>query len=110
MCRQAGETMVSYVDRRKKWWKMILNLDSSISLPNSLLGAYLLDHSGLSRDQKLMIMTSVKNVTTFNDVAEALIKQRGTLRLTDDKGKGSPKGKGKGKYPFRPFSSKGKQG
>ena len=23
MCRQQGESMTSYVDRRKKWWKMI---------------------------------------------------------------------------------------
>lgn len=107
LSRQVGESMVSYIDRRKKWWTMVTKLDKHINMSNHMLGSYLLDHSGLSRDQKLMIMTSINNVTTFDEVAQALVKQHGILRLSpDEKGKG--KGKGKGKLHYHPYTSKGK--
>ena len=32
LARQAGETMLSYVSRRRRWWKLLKTLDTSIEL------------------------------------------------------------------------------
>ena len=32
LARQGGESMLSYVSRRRRWWKLLKSLDSSIEL------------------------------------------------------------------------------
>lgn len=32
MSRQAGESMVSYIDRRRRWWKMVKTMDDTVTI------------------------------------------------------------------------------
>ena len=38
MTRQHGESMVSYIDRRKRWWTLVQTMDNTVVLPDILLG------------------------------------------------------------------------
>ena len=62
LSKQSGETMISYISRRRRWYDMPRNLDKAIQLSDQVRGDLLLDHANLSLNEKLMIMTS-----TFND-------------------------------------------
>ena len=75
--------MASYIQRRRRWWTTVKTLDSTVEMSTSLLGDYLLQHSGLSKIERLLIMTTTKNDTTFDVVAEALLLQH-SLRHLDD--------------------------
>ena len=61
LSRQTGETMMSYTTRRKRWWKKLKNLDSTVQVSDGILAEYLLDSAGLDKTQKLMILTSTQN-------------------------------------------------
>ena len=99
LSRQVGESMISYVERRRRWWDMLTKLDPKIELSDTLLGELLLEHSGLSHNERMMVMTSTFNNLEFDRVAEALIKQH-ALRESihgNVKGKGKNSNKGKGR-------------
>ena len=88
--------MISYVERRRRRWDMLQRLDPKIGLSETLLGELLLDHSGLSSTERLMIVTSTFNNLDFDIVAEALIKQhalRESIHGNKGKGKGFKGGK-----------------
>ena len=53
LSRQAGESMLSYTNRRKRWWSALQELDSTMMLSNSLRAELLLELSGLSRQGSL---------------------------------------------------------
>ena len=55
LSRQTGETMMSYTTRRKRWWKKLKNLDSTVQVSDGILAEYLLDSAGLDKIQKMMI-------------------------------------------------------
>ena len=48
LSRQSGESMISYIGRRKRWWQMCKKLDKGMVLSDDMLGSMLLDHAGLS--------------------------------------------------------------
>ena len=75
LSKQAGETMISYVSRRRRWYDLLRNLDKNVELSEQMRGELLLDHSGLSQPERLMVMTSTFNNLEFDRVAEALVKQ-----------------------------------
>ena len=77
--RQRGEPMQSYISRRKRWWTRIRELDSSFNVSETLLADYLLDCAGLTRDQRLMILTSTQNVRTQSAIEDALRKQHSRI-------------------------------
>ena len=104
LSRQSGEPMISYVQRRRRWWELLRRLDPKLSMSNTMLGEMLLDHSGLSHNERLMIMTSTFNNLEFDNVAEALIKQHALNNVAKDEGSsGQRKGKGKGKWRPRAY-------
>lgn len=104
LSRQSGEPMISDVQRRRRWWELLRQLDPKLSMSNTMLGEMLLDHSGLSHNERLMIMTSTFNNLEFDNVAEALIKQHAMTNVAkDDSSSGQRKGKGKGKWRPRAY-------
>ena len=48
LSRQPGEPMTNYVKRRKRWWSLLKNLDSTVELSTKILGDLCLEASGLS--------------------------------------------------------------
>ncbi|CAE7949792.1 unnamed protein product, partial [Symbiodinium sp. KB8] len=52
LARQGGESMLSYVSRRRRWWKLLKSLDSSIELSEPMRVELLLELSGLSRQDR----------------------------------------------------------
>eukprot|EP00439_Symbiodinium_sp_Y106_P012953 s3070_g1.t2 len=53
LARQGGESMLSYVSRRRRWWKLLKSLGSSIELSEPMRVELLLELSGLSRQESL---------------------------------------------------------
>ena len=110
MTRQSNESMASHASRRRRWWNMVTKLDSKMVLGDEMLGSLLLDHSGLSPQKGLMVLTSTGNVTAFDKVKEVLILQHSRIHMmksryeTKGKEKGQSWSKGKG------YGGKGKYG
>ena len=95
LSRQQGETMSSYVARRRRWWRQLKELDPSVSLSPEILGDLLLEASGLTSDQQTMVLTSTVNDRDFEKVAVAMCEQYPTVnRKVDDNSGRSNSGKG----------------
>jgi hypothetical protein len=110
MTRQSNESMVSYASRRRRWWNMVTKLDSKMVLSDEMLGSLLLDHSGLSSHEGLMVLTSTGNVTAFDKVRDVLILQHSRIHLTksghEAKGKENRVGGKKANYMANPMAEK----
>ena len=61
LARQPGETMLSYVSRRRRWWKLLRTLDSSIELSEPMRVELLLELSGLSCQEALVVKACTSN-------------------------------------------------
>ena len=107
MTRQPTESMVSYSSRRRRWWNMVTKLDSKMVLSDEMLGSLLLDHSGLSAQEGLMVLTSTGNVTAFDKIKEVLILQHSRIHMSSRSG---AKGKEKGQQPWSGYRPKGHGG
>ena len=73
--------MYSIAKRRRRWYVLLRQMDSGVRLTSQLQGDMLLDRVGLSRDQKLMIKTSISNDSDYEKVAEALQLQHGKIHV-----------------------------
>merc|ERR1712197_329408 len=73
--RQQGESMQSYILRRKRWWTLLKQLDSSATISTEMLGDMLLESARIQPRQRQMILTSTHNRTEFADVEKALMEQ-----------------------------------
>ena len=93
LARQPGESMSSYVSRRRRWWKKLKHMDSSVGLSDTVLGDLMLEASGLKEDQQRMILTSTANNREFEKLAAALVEQYPSVHL-DEKGRTSHPGPG----------------
>ena len=47
LSRQSSESMVSYVDRRRRWWRMITELDPSTQLSEPMRAELMTELSGI---------------------------------------------------------------
>ena len=83
--RQTGESMQSYILRRKRWWTLLKQLDSSVRLSTEHLGDMLLDAAGIQDWQRQMILTSTGNSTEFAAVEKALMEQMGASHKKEPK-------------------------
>ena len=79
--------MISYVSRRRRWWRLLKKLDDTIELSEAIRGDLMLDFSGLSRAERLMILTSTGNSTEFSKVAQALVDQHAKIHHREYKDK-----------------------
>jgi hypothetical protein len=102
--------MAGYIQRRRRWWKLVKELDPEIRLSDNLLGELLLDHANLSATERLMVLTSTRNMYGFSILAVALVQQHPLIHARaarpqgDAKGSGWPhrKGYGRGRGAFKP--------
>ena len=83
LARQSGEPMSSYVSRRRRWWKKLKHMDSSVGLGDTVLGDLMLEASGLKEDQQRMILTSTANNREFEKLAAALVEQYPSVHLDE---------------------------
>ena len=61
--RQSGEGMLSYVNRRKRWWTTLQELDPEVRLSEAMRANLLVEFSGLSRPKQLMVKTAASSET-----------------------------------------------
>ena len=118
LSRQSGESMQQYTARRRRCWKLLKELDNEIELSEGHRADMLLDLSGLSREERIMIQASIGNARDFEKIADALMVQHPRRHLGearkprmptgdgDRKGRGGKFGKGKRKGKGK---SKGKR-
>ena len=120
LSRQSGESMQSYVSRRRRWWKLLRSLDDSIELSEPMRVELLLELSRLTRQEVLVVRACARDLKSFDSIATVLVALalNSIEELNDTaeaghavhlqlatyaafgkaKGKGKrPKGKGKGK-------------
>eukprot|EP00435_Cladocopium_sp_Y103_P032824 s1828_g8.t1 len=88
LARQNGESMTSYVLRRRTWHDMMTDLDAGLKLPDGILAEQLLSNSGLSQDHQLLIRTALQGDMTFQKVSDELIAQHSRIHERESKGKG----------------------
>eukprot|EP00435_Cladocopium_sp_Y103_P013207 s65_g3.t1 len=106
LSRQHGESIPSYVLRRKAWHAMMVDLDQDLKLPDGILSEQLLQNAGLSEDHKLLVRTAIQGDMTWSKVCEELVAQHSRIHEREtNKGKGY---KGTGKHAFKGYKSSGK--
>ena len=84
LARQNGESMLSYVSRRRRWWKLLKTLDGSIELSEPMGVELLLEFSGLSKQDHC------HNAKSFESVAATLVEQCSGVHLREGRGLGQP--------------------
>ena len=75
LARQSPETTAQYVLRRRAWYRALTDMSSELKLPDLILAEQLLNNSGLSETEKLMVRTTLGGKLTFDGVAQELINQ-----------------------------------
>ena len=83
LSRQPGEPMVNFISRRRRWWRQLKEMDSTVTLSPSILGDLMLESSGLSDVEQLMVLTSTDNNREFDVVAQALLEQHSKAHLKE---------------------------
>ena len=114
LSRQAGESIPSYVLRRRTWYAMMTDLDGELKLPEPILAEQILQNSGISMDHQLLIRTAIRGEMTVAAVCEELVAQHSRIHEKETRFKGGWNGKssaffkgnghGKGKGDRRPWS------
>ena len=80
--------MLSYVSRRRRWWKLLKSLDSSIELSEPMRVELLLELSGLSRQESLVIKACTSNLKSFEAVAATLVEHYSGVHLKEGRSLG----------------------
>eukprot|EP00435_Cladocopium_sp_Y103_P050664 s1856_g15.t1 len=107
LSRQSSETILSFIGRRKRWWIQLKELDPEMTISTQMRAELLLETSGLSRQEQLMVKTACPK-PSFEGYCEVLLEHHGKIHLRDSRNlappskpfqqKGAGKGKGKGWY------------
>ena len=86
LSRQPGESMMSYVSRRRRWELRITALKSGMVIPEEEMAKQLLDCANISDNQQEMIKTllgkagdGTMNVHNFKLFADQLIENHGRI-------------------------------
>ena len=72
LSRQHGETITSYLARRRRWKDRIALLDAEIKLPDTLVADYLLANARLNEQEKLSVKTCCNDELTVEGVTKQL--------------------------------------
>ena len=89
--------MKQYVSRRRRCWTLLTQMDPEIHLSDELRSDTLLDLSGLTREERVMLQASISNERDIDRVAEALIIQHPRIHLRESQ----RRAKGKRKDGFK---------
>ena len=76
LSRQSSESMVSYVDRRRRWWRMITELDPSTQLSEPMRA----ELSGISYQEALVIKAIAGTPLEFEKVGRCLVSHYGSRK------------------------------
>ena len=90
LARQNQESMLSYVSRRRRWWKLLKTLDGSIELSEPMRVELLLELSGLSRQEIIVIKACAPHAKSFESVAATLVEQYSGVHLREGRSLGQP--------------------
>ena len=111
LSRQGTESMVSYVDRRRRWWRMISGLDGTTQLSEAMRAELMIELSGITQQEALVVKAISGTPLEFEKVGKTLIEHYGAVRLRGGRpltsgtpggyNKGITKGQGKGKPQWR---------
>ena len=74
LSRQPQEPMLSYTQHRRRWWKVLTDLDLSTVLSDGLRMELMLELSGLSR-QEVLVVKACTATKDFEGVAKVLVDQ-----------------------------------
>ena len=69
LARQSQESMLPYVSRRRRWWKVLKTLDGSIESSEPMRVELLLELSGLTRQEIIVIKACAPDAKSFKSVA-----------------------------------------
>jgi hypothetical protein len=83
LARQPSESMSNYVIRRRRWWKQLKEMDPAVSLSQEILGDLMLEASGISQNEQLMVLTSIGNAREFDKLAVALMEQHPRIQSSE---------------------------
>ena len=111
LSRQSTESMTSYISRRRRWWRKLLEMDDGVSLSDPMRGELLLEGSGLSKTEQLMIKTAAGDNQSFDVYAKFLLEFHGQIHLRSWSafGNASPRRqKGGGKFSSKSSYKGGK--
>ena len=82
LAKQQGETMLSYVARRKQWWSTLRELDPDIRLSEAMRANLLVELSGLDRTEQLMIKTAARS-QTVEEYARVLVQHHSVVHMKE---------------------------
>ena len=104
LSRQADESIPSYVLRRKAWYHLMLDMDSSLKLPEAILAEQTLQNSGISQDHQLLVRAAVQGDVSMEKICEELVAQHSRIHESEAR-----RGKGFGGFgkSYKSFNSKG---
>ena len=89
--------MKQCVSRRRRCWTFLVQMDPVIHLSEGHRCDILLDLSGLTREERVMVQASISDERDFERVADALIIQHPRIHLRESQ----RRTKGKGKDGFK---------
>ena len=82
--------MLSYVSRRRRWWKLLKTLERSIELSEPMRVELLLELSGISRQEIIVIRACAPDAKSFGSVAATLVEQYSGVHLREGRSLGQP--------------------
>ena len=82
LAKQQGEPMLSYIARRKRWWSTLCELDPDIRLSEAMRANLLVELSGLSRQEQLMVKTAARSQTT-DEYARVLVQHHSVVHMKE---------------------------
>ncbi|CAE7253985.1 RE2 [Symbiodinium natans] len=88
LSRQAGESMLSYISRRRRWWNLLKTLDASIELSEPMRVELLLELSGLSRQEALVVKACTADPKKFEQIANTLVQHYTGVHLREGRALG----------------------
>ena len=110
LSRQNTGSMVSFVDRRRRWWRMISEMDATTQPSELMRCELMIEMSGITQQEALVVKAIAGTPLNFEKVGKTLIEHYGSVHLKGGRSltstasappKGIPKGKGKGKPTWR---------
>ena len=72
LCRQPGETILSYVDRRRRWYQRIRDYDKGTTISENILTDNLILCANINEIEKWLVRQSQGDDTTFEVAARHL--------------------------------------
>ena len=95
LSRQRGESMISYISRRRRWWRTLVEMDPTLSLSEQMRSELMLELANISHQEILVIRACSEGSRELGKVEEALIRSYGGVHLREGRVLG-PSSTGKG--------------